>query len=129
MMNEHSTLLTKTLGFVFPFILIFGVYMISNGHVSPGGGFQGGAVMASVFICKYLIDPIKDINLYRVQWVEKLALFFIVLLAIGFLATGINAYFTFLTPYYLIVMNILIGLKVACGMTIIFYRFVYYESR
>ena len=128
-MNEHSTLLTKTLGFVFPFILIFGVYMISNGHVSPGGGFQGGAVMASVFICKYLIDPIKDINLYRVQWVEKLALFFIVLLAIGFLATGINAYFTFLTPYYLIVMNILIGLKVACGMTIIFYRFVYYESR
>lgn len=128
-MNEHSTLLTKTLGFVFPFILVFGVYMISNGHVSPGGGFQGGAVMASVFICKYLIDPIKDINLYRVQWVEKLALFFIVLLAIGFLATGINAYFMFMAPYYLIVMNILIGLKVACGMTIIFYRFVYYESR
>lgn len=128
-MNEHSTLLTKTLGFVFPFILVFGVYMISNGHVSPGGGFQGGAVMASVFICKYLIDPIKDINLYRVQWVEKLALFFIVLLAIGFLATGINSYFMFMAPYYLIVMNILIGLKVACGMTIIFYRFVYYESR
>lgn len=128
-MNEHSALLTKTLGFAFPFILVFGIYMISNGHVSPGGGFQGGAVMASVFICKYLIDPMKDINLYRVQWVEKLALFFIVLIAIGFLATGINAYFMFLTPYYLIIMNILIGLKVACGMTIIFYRFVYYESR
>ncbi len=128
-MNEHSTLLTKTLGFVFPFILLFGVYMILNGHISPGGGFQGGAVMASVFICKYLIDPMKDINLYRVQWVEKLALLFIILLAVGFVATGLNAYFAFFLPYYLIIMNILIGLKVACGMTIIFYRFVYYESR
>lgn len=128
-MNEHSKLLTKTLGFAFPFILVFGVYMISNGHISPGGGFQGGAVMASVFICKYLIDPIKDISLYSVQWVEKLALLFIILLAVGFIATGLNAYFIFFLPYYLIIMNILIGLKVACGMTIIFYRFVYYESR
>jgi multicomponent Na+:H+ antiporter subunit B len=128
-MNEHSKLLTKTLGFVFPFILVFGVYMISNGHISPGGGFQGGAVMASVFICKYLIDPMKDVSLYRVQWVEKLALLFIILLALGFVATGLNVYFSFFLPYYLIIMNILIGLKVACGMTIIFYRFVYYESR
>lgn len=128
-MNEHSTLLTKTLGFVFPIILVFGAYMISNGHISPGGGFQGGAVLASVFICKYLIDPMKDISLYNVQWVEKLALLFIILLAVGFIATGVNATFTFFIPYYLIVMNMLIGLKVACGMTIIFYRFVFYESR
>ncbi len=128
-MTEHSTLLSKTLGFVFPFILIFGIYMISNGHVTPGGGFQGGAVLAAVFICKYLVIPLKDISLYKVQWVEKLALIFIILLAIGFIATGLNVRFDFFTPYYMILMNILIGLKVACGMTIIFYRFVYYESR
>jgi energy-converting hydrogenase B subunit I len=29
------------------FIVIFGLYIIMHGHVTPGGGFQGGAVVAS----------------------------------------------------------------------------------
>lgn len=28
-------------------ILIFGFYIIMHGHLTPGGGFQGGAVLAS----------------------------------------------------------------------------------
>jgi multicomponent Na+:H+ antiporter subunit B len=31
----------------FPFIMIFGLYVIAHGHLTPGGGFQGGAVAAS----------------------------------------------------------------------------------
>jgi multicomponent Na+:H+ antiporter subunit B len=129
MMNEHSALLSKTLGVAFPFILVFSVYMILNGHITPGGGFQGGAVLASIFICKYMIVPIKDIRLYKVQRVEKIALLFVLLLAIAFVVAGINTIYPAFSPYYMILMNLLIGLKVACGMTIIFYRFVYYESR
>jgi len=30
-----------------PIIFIFGFYIILHGHLSPGGGFQGGAVMAT----------------------------------------------------------------------------------
>jgi len=29
------------------FVLVFGLYVIMHGHVTPGGGFQGGAVIAS----------------------------------------------------------------------------------
>jgi len=29
------------------FVLVFGLYIIMHGHVTPGGGFQGGAVIAS----------------------------------------------------------------------------------
>jgi energy-converting hydrogenase B subunit I len=29
------------------FILIFGLYVIAHGHLTPGGGFQGGAVIVS----------------------------------------------------------------------------------
>lgn len=29
------------------FILVFGLYVIAHGHVTPGGGFQGGAVVVS----------------------------------------------------------------------------------
>lgn len=31
-----------------PLALIFGAYVIMHGHLTPGGGFQGGAVLASV---------------------------------------------------------------------------------
>ncbi len=30
-----------------PFIFMFGLYVIVHGHITPGGGFQGGAVFAS----------------------------------------------------------------------------------
>jgi len=29
------------------FILVFGFYIIAHGHLTPGGGFQGGAVIVS----------------------------------------------------------------------------------
>lgn len=29
------------------FVLIFGLYVIAHGHLTPGGGFQGGAVIVS----------------------------------------------------------------------------------
>jgi multicomponent Na+:H+ antiporter subunit B len=33
-----------------PVVLLFGVYVILNGHLSPGGGFSGGAVMGAGLI-------------------------------------------------------------------------------
>lgn len=30
-----------------PFIMLFGWYVIAHGHYSPGGGFQGGAMLAA----------------------------------------------------------------------------------
>ena len=36
--------------FVAPFILLFALYIQINGEVSPGGGFQAGALFASLII-------------------------------------------------------------------------------
>lgn len=33
-----------------PFLFIFGIYIILNGHLSPGGGFSGGAVLGAALI-------------------------------------------------------------------------------
>jgi multicomponent Na+:H+ antiporter subunit B len=30
-----------------PYIMLFGLYVIAHGHYSPGGGFQGGALLAA----------------------------------------------------------------------------------
>lgn len=32
---------------VAPFIMLFALYVISHGHYSPGGGFQGGTILAA----------------------------------------------------------------------------------
>ena len=40
--------------FLFPLILLFGAYIFIHGHLTPGGGFQGGAIIASAFLLVYL---------------------------------------------------------------------------
>jgi multicomponent Na+:H+ antiporter subunit B len=38
-----------------PFIVLFSVYVILNGHLSPGGGFQGGAILGGFFIALTIV--------------------------------------------------------------------------
>ncbi|MEW6070080.1 MAG: MnhB domain-containing protein [Candidatus Thermoplasmatota archaeon] len=48
--EEGLSKIVKTITNIFyPLILIFGFYVIMHGHLTPGGGFQGGAVVASAF--------------------------------------------------------------------------------
>jgi len=48
--------------FLFPLILLFGTYIFIHGHLTPGGGFQGGAVIASAFLLIYLGCRERRIN-------------------------------------------------------------------
>ena len=45
-----------------PFILTFGLYIIMHGHLTPGGGFQGGAVFASGVALLIVAFGSHDIN-------------------------------------------------------------------
>ena len=36
--------------YLVPFILLFGIYILLNGHLSPGGGFSGGAILGAALI-------------------------------------------------------------------------------
>lgn len=128
-MNKHSELLSDSLGIFYPWILLLGFYITINGHQSPGGGFQGGAILSAVFIGKYLILPIQEMEVERIQRIEKLTLLLILLIPITFLFMGLNTRFEVLNPYYIMVLNSLIGLKVTCGFSLIFFRFVFYEVR
>ena len=126
-MNNHSQLLSRALVILYPIIIIFGIYVIFNGHISPGGGFQGGALLMAIYICRYLTDASEEISFDVFQKTEKLMLILILLISLSFLATMINVTMPFLNLPYLIIMNTLIGFKVATGMTIIFYKFILSE--
>ncbi len=126
-MNDHSQLLSRALVILYPIILIFGIYVILNGHISPGGGFQGGALLMAIYICRYLTDTSEEIYFDVFQRIEKLLLVLVLLVALAFLATMLNVMVPVLNLPYLIMMNTLIGFKVATGMTIIFYKFILSE--
>ncbi len=47
---EPDLIVTNTVRLIVPVIQIFALYVLAHGHVSPGGGFQGGVAMGASFI-------------------------------------------------------------------------------
>jgi len=46
----ESTIIMATVRVIAPFVLTFGLFVTLHGADSPGGGFQGGVVLASVVV-------------------------------------------------------------------------------
>ncbi len=50
---RKDLILQKISKIIIPFILMFGIYVLLNGHLGPGGGFSGGTVMGAALILYY----------------------------------------------------------------------------
>ena len=112
-----------------PFILLFGFYIILNGHKTPGGGFQGGAILSAVLMSRYLGSSVQDIKLNILEVLEKIFFVLIIVLPVLFVLWEVKSLLPFMNEFYLVAMNLLIGVKVGCGLSIIFFRFVFYGGR
>jgi multicomponent Na+:H+ antiporter subunit B len=115
-------------GFPYPFVIVFGMYIIFNGHDTPGGGFQGGAILATLFIGRLIVNPVNDIQAHLMHDIEQAMFVLILLLPIVFLLIPLHRAYPLLREPYLIAMNILIGMKVALGLTIVVFRFGFDEE-
>ncbi|GAB2483926.1 hypothetical protein GCM10008929_06060 [Alkalibacterium psychrotolerans] len=128
--KNNSEIVIRMVGIIYPFVLLIGLYIIINGHVSPGGGFQGGAVLATALITRYLVYPNFDLDLHALEIVEKLLFLSIVMTPVLYVFMQLQPADTVLShQIYMIAMNTLIGMKVFTGLSVIFYRFVFYEGR
>ena len=52
--ESRNTIIKCGADMMLPFALVFGLYVILFGTVSPGGGFQGGVIVASACLLLYL---------------------------------------------------------------------------
>lgn len=59
---EQPAILRVIVSTVMPFILTLGIYIVFNGHLSPGGGFSGGAVLGgglSLYMAAYGPEKVR----------------------------------------------------------------------
>ncbi|MEW5826581.1 MAG: MnhB domain-containing protein [Candidatus Bipolaricaulota bacterium] len=84
--NEMSVVVRTVTRMTYGLIILFGFYVIMHGHLTPGGGFQGGAVVASAFalvLVAFGSAGLKGrINRHVLQSLEEVG-------ALAFLALGV----------------------------------------
>jgi len=97
-MKEMSRIVKTVTNFVYGFIIIFGFYIIVHGHLTPGGGFQGGAVVGSAFAL--LLVSYGSLNSKEFLKKDILSLFecfgLILFIVLGFSGLGITFFYNFL---------------------------------
>lgn len=99
-MNNHgmSVIVRTVTRFTYGLIVLFGFYVIMHGHLTPGGGFQGGAVVASAFallLVAFGSAGLKGrINLHWLQSLEEVGA--LAFLALGLLGIGTAFFYNLL---------------------------------
>lgn len=81
---------------LFPLLLVAGLYVVIHGHLTPGGGFQGGVILAAAFFLPLLARPHATGGHRWLTWIEGLA-------GASFIGIGLLALYRgkdFLTPLF-----------------------------
>jgi multicomponent Na+:H+ antiporter subunit B len=112
-----------------PIIFIFGIYIILNGHLSPGGGFSGGAITGAgliLYVCAFGFKRTQqffDEHVYKIAKITALCMYG--LIGTYFYMTGANGIENhiplgipghILSSGIILPINFCVGLEVACTM-------------
>jgi multicomponent Na+:H+ antiporter subunit B len=77
-----SELIETGAGLLLPLILLFGVFIFLHGHLTPGGGFQGGVIIASGVLLTFLAGTLEELSHRILGLLEMLA-------GVGYVAVGL----------------------------------------
>ena len=131
-----SFLLTIFGRILFPFMMIFAFYLIANGDLSPGGGFQGGAILATAYLMTHFTRSRRMDHLPFLMLYEKLLLMFLIFFVILGGITGVGLFknawpedFSIgVRRTFYVVMNFLIALEVFVGLSGVVAAFIKEEQ-
>ena len=126
---KDDSILQRITFLLFPIIVIFGIYVILNGHISPGGGFSGGAIIGAGLILYANAFGFEKLNRFFTEKTYKTvsfsALTFYCLAKSYSFFTGANHLESgiplgtagaILSSGLILPLNICVGLVVACTM-------------
>ena len=126
---KKDDILQQTAKVLCPIIFIFGIYIILNGQLSPGGGFSGGAVMGAgliLFVSAFGFDKTQKFfneTVYKIAKITALCMYG--LIGSYFYITGANGIANhiplgipghILSGGIILPIDIAVGIEVACTM-------------
>lgn len=112
-----------------PLVFLFGIYIILNGHLSPGGGFSGGATIGAGMILYVSAFGFKkmqrffDEKVYKVAKITALCMYG--LIGTYYYVTGANGLENYIplgiqgniiSAGIIFPINVCVGIEVACTM-------------
>ena len=116
-----------------PMVILFGIYVFMNGHLSPGGGFQGGAIIASGTMFLLLALPESHISRLMIAMIESLSGFsYVVVGVLGVLLAGgfldnrmmdLGTYGALFSAGAIPLIYVFVGLKVGFELSAVLDRF------
>lgn len=128
-----SEIVTTGAAVLLPFILVFGAYVIVNGHLSAGGGFQGGAIVASGVMLLVIARPSATLNVALLSVIESMAgVVYVLLGVLGLILAGgfldprfmpLGDFGAFISAGAIPLISALLGLKVGAELSVIIDRF------
>ena len=141
-MKGMTVIVKKTTQLIAGMVFLYGIYIIIHGHLTPGGGFAGGVVLAGAFILLILAFGSDSVNLTRKELgstlYENLATLIVVFLATSGLLFGARIFFLNWLPKgtvgqlvsagMLPLYNIFVGIEVAASILTIFLALVIYKE-
>jgi len=89
--NESGFILKAGSKVLMPILLVVGIYVITHGHLTPGGGFQGGSMIASSILLMLISDHEFVPNINKFKFLEGLS--GSIYIIIGLVSISITVYF------------------------------------
>ena len=126
---KNDAILQGVASVLCPIIFIFGIYIILNGHLSPGGGFSGGSVMGAgliLYVAAFGFNKTQrffDEHVYKIAKITALCMYGMI--GTYFYMTGANGIENhiplgipghILSGGIILPINVCVGLEVACTM-------------
>ncbi len=137
-----TVIVKKTTQLIAGMVFLYGIYVIIHGHLTPGGGFAGGVILAGSFILLILAFGSDFIHLTKEEagstLYENLAILVVVFLTVSGLLLGTKIFFHNWMPKgnpgelvsagMLPLYNIFIGIEVASSILTIFLALVIFKE-
>jgi len=142
-MKGMTIIVKKICQLIAPVIFVFGLYVVTHGHLTPGGGFAGGVIMASAFILQILSNGVLLDKLRHeesgLEFLESAAILgFLIIAALGLVLSGTLVFFgeflhtgtvgKLISAGFIPIENIVVGTEVCAAIATLFIALVVFKD-
>jgi len=141
-MKGMSLIVKKVTQLMAGLVFLYGIYIAVHGHLTPGGGFAGGTIIAGSFILLTVANGITVIGLKKEKeqssHLESLGILAFLCISCGGLLLAAPVFFRNYLPHgtpgnllssgLLPLYNLVVAVEVAAGLLSIFLAFILFKA-